>query len=146
MPIIVGGTGPVRTPRLAGSFADEYNMAFMPAEEMEARVGRARDAAARAGRDPDALRVSVMAGAVVGRDEAAFRKNLDRVAAHHPMGRSAGQIEESLRRRGLPMGPPAEARQAVSAMAEAGIDRFYVQHLGPFDHDLLEEVFDVLRG
>jgi alkanesulfonate monooxygenase SsuD/methylene tetrahydromethanopterin reductase-like flavin-dependent oxidoreductase (luciferase family) len=146
LPLVVGGTGPKRTPRIAGTYADEYNMVFMPADEMSARIDRARRAAADAGRDPGALRISVMAGGVVGRTEASYRANLERVAAAHPMGRTAAQIEESLRGRGLPVGAGGEAREAVAAMAAAGIDRYYLQHLGPFDHDLLEETFDTLRA
>src|SRR5438128_8100840 len=32
-PIIVGGRGPVRTPRLAATFADEFNMSFPPVDD-----------------------------------------------------------------------------------------------------------------
>lgn len=146
LPIVVGGTGARRTPRLAGTYADEYNMVLVPPSEMAPRVERAREAAAGAGRDPQALLVSVMGGAVVGSNEASFRANLERIAAAHPMGRSAQRIEEGLRRRGFPVGTPAQAADALAAFTEAGVGRYYVQHFGPFDRDLLEETFAVLRG
>jgi alkanesulfonate monooxygenase SsuD/methylene tetrahydromethanopterin reductase-like flavin-dependent oxidoreductase (luciferase family) len=146
LPIVVGGSGPHRTPRLAGIYADEYNLVMMAHAELALRVGRAREAAAAAGRDPHALRISVMGAAVVGADEASFRRNLERIAAAHPFGRTADQIESTLRERGLPVGPEDQARAAIAALAEAGVSRFYLQHLGPFDHDLLEEQFAVLRS
>lgn len=146
LPIVVGGGGPERTPRLAGALGDEFNVFMMRPEEVVPRVQRARAAAAEAGRDPDALLVSMMGGAVTGRDETSYRRNLERVAAAHPFGRTPDQIEEGLRRRGLPVGSPAEARASLDALADAGVQRYYLQHLGPFDHDLLEEQFEVLRG
>ncbi|HXZ72293.1 MAG TPA: LLM class F420-dependent oxidoreductase, partial [Streptosporangiaceae bacterium] len=54
-PIVVGGHGPRRTPRLAARFADEFNVAFVGPEETGAAFGRARDACIAAGRDPDSL-------------------------------------------------------------------------------------------
>jgi alkanesulfonate monooxygenase SsuD/methylene tetrahydromethanopterin reductase-like flavin-dependent oxidoreductase (luciferase family) len=144
MPIVVGGTGPTRTPRLAGTFADEFNMAFMPAGDIRIRADRARAAAAAAGRDPDALLISVMGSAVVGRNEDSFRRNLRRVAAAHPLGREPDELEARMRERGLPVGTPQQAGASLAALKEAGVGRYYVQHLGPFDADLLEETFEVL--
>ena len=50
--LVVGGTGPIRTPRLAGLHADELNIHSTPVAGVAARVRRAREAAAGAGRDP----------------------------------------------------------------------------------------------
>jgi len=146
LPIVVGGSGPHRTPRLAGTFADEYNLMVMPPAEIAVRVERAREAAVAAGRDPGTLRISVMGAAVTGRNEASFRENLERVAAAHPFGRSPEQLESTMRERGLPVGPGEEARAALAALEDAGVSRFYLQHLGPFDDDLLEDQFASLRA
>jgi alkanesulfonate monooxygenase SsuD/methylene tetrahydromethanopterin reductase-like flavin-dependent oxidoreductase (luciferase family) len=117
----------------------------MPPDEISVRVSRARDAAAAAGRDPDALRVSVMGAAITGRNRASFRRNLEQVAAAHPFGRTPDQLESSMRERGLPVGPADEVRAALADLEAAGVERFYLQHLGPFDHDLLDELFAALR-
>jgi alkanesulfonate monooxygenase SsuD/methylene tetrahydromethanopterin reductase-like flavin-dependent oxidoreductase (luciferase family) len=146
LPLVVGGGGPRRTPRLAGTFADEYNVFMMHPDDVAPRVERARAAAVGAGRDPDALLVSMMGGAVTGRDEASYRRNLERIAEAHPFGRTPDQIEEGLRSRGLPVGPPDEARAALDTLAAVGVQRYYLQHLGPFDHGLLEGQFEVLRS
>ncbi len=146
IPIIVGGSGEKRTPRLAGTFADEYNIFADTPEGIAARVATMRAAAERAGRDPAAVRVSVMGGAVTGADQAGYRRNLERIALGDPFGRTPDDLEERLGARGLPVGPGPQAREALAALAEAGVDRFYLQHFGPFDPDLIEDLFEHLRG
>ena len=42
-PIIIGGFGPTRTPRLAARYAGEFNVAFVNAEQTGAAFGRIRD-------------------------------------------------------------------------------------------------------
>ena len=146
IPIIVGGSGEKRTPRLAGTFADEYNIFADTPEGIAARVATMRAAAERAGRDPAAVRVSIMGGAVTGADQAGYRRNLERIALEDPFGRTPDDLEERLGARGLPVGPGPQAREALAALAEAGVDRFYLQHFGPFDPDLIEDLFEHLRG
>ena len=145
LPIIVGGQGPTRTPRLAGTYADEFNV-FDKDGDIAPKIAAARRAAAAAGRDPKNLLISVLGGAVTGADEAGYRRNLTRMAELDPFGRSPAQIEADYRRRRLPVGPAPEAREAVAALAETGVDRCYVQHLGPIDEGLIEETFDLIRG
>ena len=83
---------------------------------------------------------------MLGADEASFRANLERIAAAHPMGRSPEQIEEALAGRGLPVGTADRAAESLGRLAEAGVGRFYLQHLGPFDTGLLEEQFALLAS
>ena len=146
LPIIVGGSGERRTPRLAGTYADEYNFGIRPPDEIRLRIDRARAAAAQVGRDPDALRVSVMTPAIAGRDPAGYAAVLSRMAAADPMGRDAQTLESRYRERGLIVGPADEARPVVEQLAANGVERIYLQHFGPFDHDLLDELFGALRA
>ncbi|MEX0826269.1 MAG: LLM class flavin-dependent oxidoreductase [Acidimicrobiia bacterium] len=146
IPLIVGGSGEKRTPRLAGTYADEYNFGHRPIEAIKLRIGRARAAAEKAARDPDALRISVMTSVAAGMDEAGFQRVLARIAEADPMGRDAETLEKLMKERNIPMGTADQVREEVHALEEAGVDRFYVQHLGPFDHEVLEELFAALRG
>jgi len=57
-PVIVGGGGPRRTPRLAAQYADEFNSGFRDLAETEAQFGRVRDACTAAGRDPATLEIT----------------------------------------------------------------------------------------
>jgi alkanesulfonate monooxygenase SsuD/methylene tetrahydromethanopterin reductase-like flavin-dependent oxidoreductase (luciferase family) len=147
LPIVIGGSGKKRTPRLAGTYAGEFN-AFLGdgPEDLRSRIETAKQEAEKAGRDPDDLKISVMGATIAAPDEASFRAMVDRMAAADPFGRDADAIVERYRQRGLPCGPGDQARQALADFAEAGVDRFYVQHFGPFDEDLLAEIFETLRG
>ncbi len=68
-PVIIGGTGRTRTPRLAARYADEYNVGFEGVSEVEAAFGRARAACAEAGRDPETMIYSVAHTVCCGKDE-----------------------------------------------------------------------------
>ena len=146
LPIIVGGQGPKRTPRLAGIYADEFNFVPGSDEEATSRITSARAAAEQAGRDPDALIISMMTPVVAGSDLSAFKEILDRVAAADPFGRSADDLEKGYRARGRPVGTADEVQSIIAHYAEVGFDRIYVQHFGPYETDLLDDVFEALRG
>ncbi len=144
--LIVGGSGERRTPRLAGSFADEFNFMLRPEADPAERISRVRRAADRAGRDPQAVRISVMTQAIVGETRAQFEANLRRVAAADPFGADASKIAEHHQRRRFPSGTGPQARERVAELAALGVDRIYLQHFGPYEEDFLEETFGVLRG
>jgi alkanesulfonate monooxygenase SsuD/methylene tetrahydromethanopterin reductase-like flavin-dependent oxidoreductase (luciferase family) len=144
LPIVIGGAGARRTPRLAGRYADEYNATFVSTADLPPRVAAVRRAAEAAGR-PEPV-ISTMGSAITGPDQASFRRNLEQVAAADPFGRTPDRLKEMLRERGEPVGPAPQAREALAALEAAGVSRFYLQHLGPFDRRLLEETFGVLCG
>jgi len=145
LPLVVGGTGARRTPRLAGRYADEYNLTFVSLADLAPRIAAARAAAAEAGRRPEELVISVMAPAISGPDQATYRRHLAAVADADPFGRTPEALEARLRERGLPIGPAPEARRALDGLAALGVSRFYLQHLGPFDRELLFATFSALR-
>src|SRR5215467_10323928 len=66
-PVLIGGGGPARTPRLAARFADEYNIPFDTLEASVAAFGRVREACQEAGRDPGSLRYSAAQTVCCGR-------------------------------------------------------------------------------
>src|SRR5262249_37368633 len=51
-PIIVGGRGGPRNARLAATYADEFNAAFVPAEQMKTTHDAVRDQCEKQDRDP----------------------------------------------------------------------------------------------
>jgi alkanesulfonate monooxygenase SsuD/methylene tetrahydromethanopterin reductase-like flavin-dependent oxidoreductase (luciferase family) len=110
------------------------------------RIDRAREAASKAGRDPEALRISVMTGAIVGSTEASFRANLERTVAADPFGRSMDDLTSTYTERGLPFGTGDRVAEVVGRLAETGVSRIYYQTVGPYDHDLIEETVEVLRS
>jgi F420-dependent oxidoreductase-like protein len=126
-PILVGGHGPRRTPRLAARFADEYNVVFVSPEETGAAFGRVRDACAAAGRDPASLVYSAGQTVCCGRTGAEVAR---RAAA-------IGQDPAELAATGL-AGSPAQIVDKLGRFAAIGASRMYLQVLDLHDLDHLE--------
>ncbi len=125
-PVIVGGRGAKRTPRLAATYADEFNLPFGSLEDTRVQFGRVREAAAKTGRE---LLLSAAQVLCCGRDEA----EVARRAA------SIGREVDDLRVNGL-AGTPAELVDRIGRFGEAGATRMYVQVLDLADLDHVELV------
>ena len=139
--IVVGGSGPRRTPELAGRFADEFNVYCGPLDEMAARIELARDAADRAGRDPDALMISTAGVVITGTTEATYRSALE--AAAERFQRPPDELETSMRERGTPVG--RDAGEIIDTIADIGVERFYLQMFGT-DPDRREDMLEALQA
>jgi F420-dependent oxidoreductase-like protein len=126
-PILIGGHGPRRTPRLAARFADEYNVVFVSPEETGAAFGRVRDACAAAGRDPASLVYSAGQTVCCGRTGAEVAR---RAAA-------IGEDPAELAATGL-AGSPAQIVDKLSRFAAIGASRMYLQVLDLHDLGHLE--------
>jgi len=137
-PILIGGHGPRRTPRLAARFADEYNVVFVSPEDTAAAFGRVREACAAAGRDPAALVYSAGQTVCCGRTGAEVAR---RAAA---IGEDVAELEAA----GL-AGSPAQIVDKLGRFAGIGASRMYLQVLDLHDLDHLEliaaEVMPQLR-
>jgi F420-dependent oxidoreductase-like protein len=123
-PIVVGGYGQRRTPRLAARFASEFNLAFPPLDAYRDAVARVRSACEREGRDPATLRTTVALVVCCGSDE---REVTRRAAA---IGREA----DELRANGA-AGLPAEVVDKLRAYEDAGAQTVYLQILDVDDLD-----------
>src|SRR5690606_8782001 len=137
--LILGGSGPTRTPRLAGRHADEYNLLVRKPAEVAERVREMRKAAG-----DRQVTVTVMGGALVGRTDAEYRERLQKVSAM--TGLTPEELEERDIERGIPVGTPSRAAEALEALEEAGVDRYYVQWLEPEDVDGFASTLEALRG
>ncbi len=126
LPIIVGGGGARKTPRLAGRFADEYNMFMTDRESLAARLEHMRAAATESGRDPDVIRLSMISQVVGGADQAAYRDNLAADAARR--GTDPAELEERLQSRGMLLGSHDEIAERTAQIAAMGVDRLYIQY------------------
>ncbi|HLU75347.1 MAG TPA: LLM class F420-dependent oxidoreductase [Nonomuraea sp.] len=123
-PIIIGGVGPSRTPRLAATYADEYNVPFSSVQGTGEAFERVRRAAEETGRN---LIMSAAQTVCVGRDQA----ELERRAA------AIGTPLDQLREGGL-AGTPAEVVEKIGAFAGLGAERIYLQVMDLADQDHLE--------
>jgi F420-dependent oxidoreductase-like protein len=125
-PILLGGAGARRTPRLAARFADEFNVPFQSVPDSAAGFARVREACEAAGRYPATMTYSVAHTVCCGKDEAEFRR---RAAA-------IGREPADMREHGLG-GTPGEVTAKIAEYAEIGAERIYLQVLDLSDLDHL---------
>ncbi|MFI1176185.1 LLM class F420-dependent oxidoreductase [Streptomyces melanogenes] len=127
VPVLIGGHGAVRTPRLAAQYADEFNIPFASLADSERQFGRVRAAAQSAGRSPDDLVYSNALVVCVGKNDAEVAR---RAAA-------IGREVEELKANGL-AGSPAEVVEKIGTYEAIGSSRIYLQVLDLDDLDHLE--------
>ncbi|MGP3956404.1 LLM class F420-dependent oxidoreductase [Nonomuraea sp. 3N208] len=120
-PMIIGGFGAKRTPRLAATYADEYNVPFRTLADTAEAFDRVREACETTGRT---VRLSVAQTTVVGAD----RAEVERRAA------AIGENPDTL---GLG-GTPAEVVEKIGKFAELGAERVYLQIMDLSDLEHLE--------
>jgi alkanesulfonate monooxygenase SsuD/methylene tetrahydromethanopterin reductase-like flavin-dependent oxidoreductase (luciferase family) len=127
IPVLVGGRGTKRTPRLAARFASEFNVPFSSTGDNARLFAGVRVACQEAGRDPASMVYSSALVVCVGKDDA----EVERRAA--VIGRDA----DDLRANGV-AGTPEEAVDTLERYAEAGAERVYLQVLDLADLDHLD--------
>ena len=127
VPVLIGGHGATRTPRLAARYANEFNIPFASVEDSEKQFGRVREAARTAGRAPDDLVYSNALVVCVGKNDAevAHRASV--------IGREVAELKAN----GL-AGSPAEVVDKIGRYGAIGSSRIYLQVLDLKDLDHLE--------
>ena len=137
-PIIVGGEGSPRSLRLAARYADEYNMSSAGPDTCGPVFARLEDECRKIGRDPATMRRSVMAGLLIGSDEAQFQARVKaQVAFVGADGSNAAAWLEERRSRWI-AGTPDQARAMVARFEAAGVERIMFQVLLPREHAMIE--------
>ncbi|MFI9508094.1 LLM class F420-dependent oxidoreductase [Nocardia sp. NPDC052566] len=127
VPVLIGGHGATRTPRLAAQYATEFNMPFSSIEDSAKQFDRVRAAVAKYGRPADSMVYSNALVACVGATDAEVAR---RAAA-------IGREVDELKTNGL-AGSPAEVVDKIGAYAANGASRIYLQILDLSDLDHLE--------
>lgn len=118
-PVIVGGTGPKRTPALAAAFADEYNVPFASLADSDAAFRRAEAACRAIGRDAPVF--SVAQTVACGQDEAEANRRAEVIGRQPPLYGTPDQVAEQIRR-----------------FAAIGVSRVFLQILDLADLDHLD--------
>jgi alkanesulfonate monooxygenase SsuD/methylene tetrahydromethanopterin reductase-like flavin-dependent oxidoreductase (luciferase family) len=138
--IVVGGSGMKRTPRLAGTYADEHNFFICPPDVAAEKIANMRAAAG-----DRAVEVTVMAPPVVGSDDAAFSARVEENAA--AASESASDYLARVTERGWLIGAPGQVQDKIAELEEAGVDRVYIQWLSDLSgYDGLAAAVDVIVG
>ena len=137
--LIIGGSGPKRTPTLAGTRADEYNVFICPVDEAKAKISVMREAAG------DRLVEATMMGPVTVAATDAELAGLIAAAA----GRRNITSDEMIVRwnkAGQLFGTPSQLREKLAALEEAGVERLYLQWLDLTDYDGVARMVELVRG
>jgi F420-dependent oxidoreductase-like protein len=134
-PIIIGGTGANKTPALAATFADEFNVPFAPLDTIKAQFERVRDAVESVGRPLDAMTYSAAFVVCAGRNDAEISRRASAI----------GRDVDELRSNSPLVGTPAEIVDHLGQVAEIGVQRVYLQLLDLADLEHLQLFADEVR-
>ena len=134
-PIIIGGSGAKRTPRLAATFADEYNVPFAPMDTVTAQIERVREAVDTVGRPAESMTYSAAFVVCCGRDDAEIARRADAI----------GREVDELRSNSPLAGTPGQIVDQLGPYAEIGVQRVYLQLLDMSDLDHLQLFADEVR-
>jgi alkanesulfonate monooxygenase SsuD/methylene tetrahydromethanopterin reductase-like flavin-dependent oxidoreductase (luciferase family) len=143
--LVVGGSGSPRSYRIAARYADEFNLSSAGPDRAR-EVFAAVDAACVAiGREPSTLAHSVMAGVLIGRDEAELASRISAAVAAFGSGADdRAWLDERLER--WITGTPDQARDAVRRFEAVGAQRIMLQDMLPWDLDMIDVMGEVLVG
>jgi F420-dependent oxidoreductase-like protein len=122
--MIIGGSGPRRTPKLAAKFADEYNVAFGSLDSIQAAYERVALACERYGRAESGrapLVLSVAMTVACGRTEAEAYARAERIGRKPPL-----------------YGTPDQVVDYIGQYAKLGASRLFLQIIDLTDLDHLD--------
>lgn len=129
-PVLIGGAGARKTPRLAARYADEFNVPFVDPDTARTQFQRVDDACREVGRDPSEIVRSAALVICAGRDDAEVARRAEAI----------GRAPEELRANGL-AGTPDRIVDRIGQWREhTGISRVYLQYLDLADLDHVEFV------
>jgi alkanesulfonate monooxygenase SsuD/methylene tetrahydromethanopterin reductase-like flavin-dependent oxidoreductase (luciferase family) len=126
--ILIGGSGLKRTLPLAARYADEWNCIYTVPNELSVLNKRLDNLLKGGGRDPGSLKRSMMTGCYFGKNENALREKIS----------ESGRSFDELRTIGVIVGNPAQVKQQLHELEEAGLQRVMLQWLDLDDLESLE--------
>jgi len=126
VPLIIGGGGPRRTPRLAAQFAAEYNLPFKQLDQFIYQRDLVMKACESINRDPDDLTYSVAQVICIAENDA------DLVRRSLAIGRQADELKEN-----AIAGTAEEAISKIEDYRSAGARKIYLQ---VWDEDDLDHI------
>jgi F420-dependent oxidoreductase-like protein len=126
--IIIGGLGAKRTPSLAATFADEFNVPFASLDTVKTQFERVRAAADSVGRSADSMTYSAAFVVCTGRDGAEIARRAGAI----------GRELDELRSNSPLVGTPDEIVQNLGQFVDIGVQRVYLQLLDMSDLEHLQ--------
>jgi F420-dependent oxidoreductase-like protein len=143
--LLTGGEGSPRSLRIAARYVDEFNLSSSSPETAKTKFAELRAACEAIGRDPATMGRSVMAGVLIGRDEAELSRR--KAAMLAAFGNEAGGDDWfDAREPRWVFGTPDQARAMVQRFADAGAERLMLQDFLPRDLEMVDLMAEALFG
>ncbi len=140
-----GGAAGPKARRIAALYADEYNLYARTPDDYRGRRMATRALAAEMGRNPEEILWSSAGPGVAAKKEADYREMMEVMAER--TGHGVEHIEKTWDQRGYPYGSGSKPAEMISALEEAGCERFYPQvFLGEENPARFDLVFDAYMG
>jgi F420-dependent oxidoreductase-like protein len=137
--LLVGGSGPLRTLKVAAQYADEWNSVNAPLERYAERVATLEAHCATFDRDPASIKRSMMTFALVGPDDVSVQHSAEVTAMQMGRGREGAKtLLESAPERGVLHGTTDQIVDQLGKLAALGVSEVQFQHLD-FDDDSLPQ-------
>jgi alkanesulfonate monooxygenase SsuD/methylene tetrahydromethanopterin reductase-like flavin-dependent oxidoreductase (luciferase family) len=135
VPLIVGGRGEKRTLRIVAAYADEWNITRITRAEYPAKCSVLETHCKALGRDPAAIRRSLMVPFIVGRDARERDARLAKARAVFPR---MPATEADWRAAGFLWGEPAGIADELGRWGALGVPRVMLQLLDLEDFAAIE--------
>jgi F420-dependent oxidoreductase-like protein len=141
--LLAGGEGAPRSLRIAARYADEFNLSSSSPEIAVGKFAALRAACEAIGRDPETMGRSVMAGILIGRDEAEVNRRKAALLAAFG-NEDGGDVWFDAREPRWILGTPDQARAMVQRFADAGAERLMLQTFIPRDLEMIDLMAEAL--
>jgi len=129
IPLVIGGKGAKRTLPIVAREASEWNLSRLDSEMYRERSAALERCCVEIGRDPAAIRHSVMTSYIIGRTQSEVRDRAALIGGVIPglRGMSPDQVIQN-RRDAWFVGTPEQIAERMREHAHLGVDLFMLQH------------------
>jgi F420-dependent oxidoreductase-like protein len=141
--LLTGGEGSPRSLRIGARYVDEFNLSSSSPEKAATIFAALAEACEAIGRDPATMGRSVMAGVLIGRDEAELAGRKQALLAAFG-DESGGDDWFDAREPRWVLGTPDQARAMVKRFADAGAERIMLQDFLPRDLEMVDLMAEAL--
>jgi F420-dependent oxidoreductase-like protein len=141
--LLTGGEGSPRSLRIAARYTDEFNLSSSSPATASTKFAELGAACEAIGRDPATMGRSVMAGVLIGRDEAELARRKTALLAAFG-NESGGDAWFATRKPRWVLGTPDQARAMVERFAAAGAERLMLQDFIPRDLAMIDLMAEAL--
>ena len=141
--LLAGGGGSARSIRIAARYVDEFNLSSASPDLAAAKFAELTAACEAIGRDPASIARSVMAGVLIGRDEAEVTRRKQALMSEFG-DESGGEDWFDAREPRWILGTPDQARAMVARFEAAGAQRIMLQDFLPRDLEMISLMAEAL--